>query len=468
MRRDPHSVNPNDAGRGELVLLPEDLELIRDSRLGEREKHDRRVARLRLLWTNRRFLGRAAIGGLLFATVIALVIPARYTSTVRLMPPDNGSSSSLATVAAALSGHGDGVADVANDMLGLKTNSDMFVGIIASRTAQDSLIQKFNLKKVYWDRRLDDARKDLADHTGVSVDRKSQIITISVSDGSPTRAAAMAQAYADELDRLVSQLSTSAARRERIFLEGRLQQVTLDLESAEKEFSEFASKNSAIDIKEQGKALVGAAASIEGELIATKSELEGLKQIYSDSNVRVRSLTARVAELQQQMDKLGGKGESTLETENKGESTYPSIRKLPLLGVPFADLYRKVAVQEAVFEALTKEYEMAKVQEVKEIPTVKILDSAIVPDQRAFPPRGFIIVSGTIFVLCCAVVWLITKALWDEIGLDDSRRLFVEEVYGTVRASLPGAPSSAGACPPGSSNVGLQDTRVRSGDNPDT
>src|SRR5260370_27254457 len=122
-------------------------------------------------------------------------------------------------------------------MLGLKSTSDVFVGILTSRSVQDKLIQQFDLKKLYWDRRMEDARKDLAGHTDISVDRKSQIISITVTDKSPQRAAAMAQAYVEELNRLVAELSTSSARRERIFLEGRLQAVNQDLATAEKALS---------------------------------------------------------------------------------------------------------------------------------------------------------------------------------------------------------------------------------------
>ena len=120
----------------------------------------------------------------------------------------------------------------------------------------------------------------------------------------------MAQAYAEELNRTLAEVSTSSARRERIFLEGRLQAVSQDLEASEKEFSQFASKNTAIDIKEQGKAMVDAAATLQGQLIAARSELEGLRQIYADGNVRVRSAEARVAELEDQLRKVGGKDES--------------------------------------------------------------------------------------------------------------------------------------------------------------
>src|SRR5260221_12392984 len=117
---------------------------------------------------------------------------------------------------------------------------------------------------------MEDARKSLAERTAISVDRKSQIISISVTDRNPQRAAAMGRAYVEELNRLVAELSTSSARRERIFLEGRLQGVNQDLEAAEKEFSQVSSKNGAIDIKEQGKAMVEAAPTSTGGVISSE------------------------------------------------------------------------------------------------------------------------------------------------------------------------------------------------------
>src|SRR5207237_9259435 len=116
----------------------------------------------------------------------------------------------------------------------------------------------------------------------------------------------MAQAYVEELNNLVSQVSTSSARRERLFIEQRLSAVKTDLEDAEKQFSAFASKNTALDIKEQTKAMVESAAILQGQIIATQSELQGLEQIYTDNNVRVRSLRAQLAELKSQAQRIGG------------------------------------------------------------------------------------------------------------------------------------------------------------------
>lgn len=172
------------------------------------------LARLQLIWQRRRMLARAVVYGSLASALVAFIIPARYESTSRLMPPDSSQSGGLAMAAAALSDGPIGLGRVAGDFLGLKSSSEVFVGILTSRTVQDKLITQFDLKKLYWDRRMEDARRDLAHHTGISVDRKSQIISITVADHDPKRAAAMAEAYVAELNRLVAELSTSSVRRE--------------------------------------------------------------------------------------------------------------------------------------------------------------------------------------------------------------------------------------------------------------
>jgi capsule polysaccharide export protein KpsE/RkpR len=214
--------------------------------------------------------------------------------------------------------------------------------------------------------------------------------------------------------------------------------VSHDLEESEKEFSQFASKNTAIDIKEQGKAMVEAAATLQGELIAAQSEYEGLKQIYTDNNVRVRSVRARIDELRRQLEKLAGKAESaTTISQQPGDSMYPSIRKLPLLGVEYADLYRRTKIQEAVLETLTKEYELAKVQEAKEIPTVKVLDVANIPDKKSSPHRLLIILLGTALVLSGAVTWVFANTIWQETDARDPRKELAQEVYSTIWARLP-------------------------------
>lgn len=400
----------------------------------DKRARERTISRVRLLWEQRRFLLRAALCGLLAATALALLVPKRYESTARLMPPDSQSGSGMA-VLAAISGRAGSMPGV-NDLLGVKTTGSLFVGVLGSRTIQTRLVDQFDLRRVYRVRRSEDACRELADTTHISEDRKSGIIILAVSDRRPERAAALANAYIEALNRMVADLNTSSAHRERIFLEARLQAVQQDLETAEKDFSQFASKNTAINIPEQGKAMVGAVATLQGQLIAAQSELEGLRQIYTDNNMRVRAVRARVSELQRQLERLGGKRETDGSDHPEASVAYPSIRKLPLLGVTYADLYRKTKVQEAVFETLTQQYELAKVAEARETPSVKILDAASVPEQASYPPRLLIMCLGALLSGVVAVAWVLGRVRWKDLDAQDPAKVLASEVFATMRATV--------------------------------
>src|SRR5208282_3269884 len=260
---------------------------------------------LDLLWERRRWLFRVAAWSLAVSTVVAFLIPNQYEASVSIMPPESmtGGGNMLAALAVKASPE---LAAMAGSLLSTKSSGALFVDLYRSRSVQDRVVDRLNLQKVYWSRYKQDARKKLNKRTDVSEDRKSGVITLTVEDRNPQRAHDIAQAYVDELNNLVAQVSTSSARRERIFIEQRLAAVKIDLEDDEKRFSSFASKNTALDIQEQTKAMVESAALLQGQLIAAQSELQSLEQIYTDNNVRVRSLQARVDELKRQAQKLQG------------------------------------------------------------------------------------------------------------------------------------------------------------------
>jgi capsule polysaccharide export protein KpsE/RkpR len=402
----------------------------------QQESRQRKIARVGRLWDERKLLGKFAACGAAIALLIAIVIPSRYASTTRLMPPDPPGGQGMAMLAGVMGKMGTTLGSLGGDLLGMNTSADLFAGVLQSRTVQNDLISKFDLRKVYGQKRLIDARKELASRTDVAIDRKSGMLTIQVTDHDPKRAAALAQEYVSQLNDVVTQLNTSSAHRERVFLEGRLAQVKTELESAEKDFSQFSSKNATIDIKEQGKAMVEAAAILEGQLIAAKTELEGLRQIYTDQNVRVRTMQARVAELQRELVKMGGKTDETAADPPKDDELYPSIRKLPLLGVTYADLYRRTKVEETVFETLTQQYEIAKVQEAKEVPSVKVLDPPEIPEKKVFPPRLLLTLVGAILALAIGSGWIIANEGWERIDPQDPGKLLVLHMVSSVKPQL--------------------------------
>lgn len=400
------------------------------------------VARLRMLWQQRRFLLAAAALVALLGVLAAFILPKKYESTTQLMPPDSQSTSGMALLAALGSKGAGGLSSLAGDFLGVKSNGALFVGVLRSRTVQDRIVDRFDLKHVYGVKLDKSARTILSNHTVINEDRKSGIISITVTERDPQRAAGIARAYVEELDRLVSQLSTSSAHRERVFLEQRLAAVKKELDDATKNLSQFQSKTTTLDPRDQGRAMMDAAATLMGQLIAAESELKGLEEIYSPENVRIRSVQARIAELRSALDKIGGPG--TAKGANF-ESMYPTIRQLPLLGATYADYYRSAKVQEAVFETLTQEYELAKVQEAKETPSVKVLDEAMVPEKYSFPPRFLIIVLAPFFGLAAAIVFCLGRATWDEVDNSDPRKAFANEVWQSIGGRLhrPASESSA-------------------------
>ena len=416
-------------------------EALEDSREWQAEQ-------IRVLWVHRRIFLRAAAIGLLVSTVAAFVIPKSYTAKVQLMPPDPQSASSMAMMAAlAAKAGGGGLGTVAGDLLGLKSSGALFVGMLKSQTAQDQIVEQFGLRNVYGKTLLTDARTKLEDNTSISEDRKSGIITLSVSDHSPQRAASLANAYVDELNSLVSELSTSSAHRERVFLEQRLKVAKEELDSASEQLAQFSSKNNTLDIQQEGKAMLDAAGVVAGQMIAAESQLEGLREIYTDNSPRVRALNARVEELRRQLDKLGGNGNEPKngtghvigETSVQSGSSlpYPTIRSLPLLGAKYSDFYRRAKIQETVYELLTEQYELARVQEAKETPSVKVLDRAIVPEKKSSPPRFAVSLLGTFLAVAGSMAWVWGGRCWAAMDPHDPRKILAQEVGYALRLRLP-------------------------------
>jgi len=391
------------------------------------------LAYVRLLWEKRRLLSRVAAWALGVSAVVAFLIPNQYESSISIMPPDamNSSGTMLAALATKSSPE---LAAMAGGLLGMRGSGALFVDLFRSRSVQDNVVGRLNLRKVYHSRYQQDARKRLNSQTDVSEDRKSGVISLTVIDQSPQRARDIAQAYVEELNRLLSQVSTSSARRERIFIEQRLTAVKSDLEDAEKQFGAFASKNSTLDIKEQTKAMVESAGVLQGQLIAAQSELQSLEQIYTGNNVRVRSLQARVDELKRQLQKIEGTDAALVSSAGisgaaQSDEMYPPIRKLPLLGVEWADLYRRMKIQETVYELLNQQYELARIQEAKEIPTVNVVDPANVPERKSSPHRLVIILALTLLSMAGAASWIVGSARWERVDPEDPGKVFAESVW---------------------------------------
>jgi uncharacterized protein involved in exopolysaccharide biosynthesis len=378
-----------------------------------------------LLWDERRRLIRWGLAGFVLACLLAVLLPRKYEATTRVLPSETTSSAAMMTAGAGAAAPNLGSMA---DLLGTKTSGALCAAILRSDTVLDAVIDRFDLRKVYHVQDYDTARTELADHTVISEDKKSGIVVLTVTDRQPQRVAAMTNAYAEEADKLLQSLNTSSAHREREFLEPRIAVVRDNLIAAEKQLAQFSSNNSVLDIKEQGKAAFEVTGKTQGELIATQSELQGLRQIYGPDYPRVKSLEAKAAALRKSIAKLGagsGGGDEGLD--------YLALARLPGLGATYADIFREVNLQAAVYEALVKQYEISKVEEVKATPRLLVIDHGKVPARKSSPRILLLLLAGMGSGLVGGVVAVRCAEQWTSIQPADRRKLLVQRVLLDIR-----------------------------------
>lgn len=403
-----------------------------------------RIAKLWLLWNERPLFWGVAWKTFVVAVVVSFLLPKHYEAGVKVVPGENSTSgmmglpAKLGNMGGSSVSSGISLALDASGLLGGKTSTAFYVEILKSRSLRDHIIDEFDLRERYWKtgrwwpRSYYDTRKKLANFTDIEEDKKSNVITLTVTDYDRNTAAQIANAYVTELNRAAAGLNTGEAHRERVFLENRLQEAKQDLDRTALALSQYSSKNTIMDPQDQGRAMMDAAARVQGEIIATEAELKGLEQIYSDDNVRVRTLKARLETLRSKLHAMAGK-----QAEAQGSSTdYPSMSTLPILGYRYSDLYRQTKIQEAIYEFLTQQYETAKIEEAKELPSVRVMDPAVPPEKKTSPHRVLIWISSVLAGMVLTVFWVLGKNSWEQMPADDSRRLLAADVAAEIRRGL--------------------------------
>lgn len=374
----------------------------------ETTSHAASFARVRTeLAVHKSLLWQAGCCGSVLAVVVSFLVPNQYRSNAKLMPPEQ---QALSTVSALSPLTGQLPAVAAGGLLNTKTPGAVSVGILGSRTVQDEIINRFDLRRVYHRKLYESTRDILTRNTHIEEDRKNGIIDIEVTDRDPGRARKIARAYIEDLNRLLNQLSSSSARKEREFIEGRLTAVKQSLDVDTRVLSQFSSRNATLDYQKQGEATFEVASKLEGELISAESELSALEAVYTEDNVQVRTLQARISQLRAQLGRIAGNGQSSNGALSEGE-LFPSIRQLPLLGATYAELMRQVSADEAIYAQLQRQYELARVQEAKEIPAVRVLDEPDFPEKKAFPPRALFTVLGALGGVLAATGWVAVRVL---------------------------------------------------------
>jgi len=312
-----------------------------------------------------------------------------YSATARIMPPQKDGGGALP----ALLGQAGGLAALAAGA-GFGGNSDLYVGILKSRSVADDVIKKLDLLVKFKAKNDDIARKRLAGKVKI-VAEKNGIITITADDRNPKHAAELANTFVEELGRTTVRLNLSKVGTERLFLEKRLEIVKTELQKAEELLKTFAQKNSIVQVDSQAKVSIEGIARLKAELASREVQLSVLRSYQTDESSEVKALQSAIKRLNLEISRLAGSG--------TGGEGIPSIGNVPGVGLEYARRLRDMKVQEAIFEQLTKQYELAKLNEAKDSSAIQVLDSAVVPFQKSKPRRSLLVMVATVAAFFCSI-----------------------------------------------------------------
>lgn len=319
---------------------------------------------------------------------ISFLCPDVYTATARILPPRSETPPAGFRSMPELG--------LLGGIFGGGSTVDVYVGILESRTVADQLIERFSLKEHYGQKYMEKTRLELSRRTAIKTSAEDQMVAISVEDVEPKRAADMANAYVDELDRINRSVNVTGGHLKKVFLEERLMKVEEDLSRAETALKDFREKYGIVAIADQARVVIEGAARIKGEIIAAQTELEVMKRFSTERNNQVVGLNSKIVELTRQLARIekGNEGHAVVKNASAKEpdsNLYISISEMPALGLQLARLEREARVQEEVYKLITSQYEVAKIEEAKDINTVQILDRAIPPDRKSGPKRTLIV-----------------------------------------------------------------------------
>jgi tyrosine-protein kinase Etk/Wzc len=344
---------------------------------------------------HKRMIIAAALATAILTAVIALVIPNRYRAVASLMPPQQPQS--LATALVNQLG-GSVLGSMAGSNLGLKNPNDIYVALLKSRVVADGLIKRFDLRRVYRQKTEVDTRKRLGDATVISGSRDG-LISISVEDKDRNRAADMANAYVAELQTLMANLVITEAGQRRLFFERQIVKGKNDLATAEFALKQTQQDTGLIQVDSQARAIVETVASLKAQIAAKEIEIQALQSGATNQNPTVVLLREQLSGMRAQLSKL-----ETRPNAGAGDIQVPT-RDVPRAELEYIRRLRDVKYAETIFELLAKQFEAAKLDEAREGAAIQVVDIAVPPDKKSFPPRTLMVLGFSVLATFFSIAY---------------------------------------------------------------
>ena len=344
-----------------------------------------------------RFIFLATAVTFVVFTAVAFLLRPTFTSDVSFIPPAARSGSMADALAGqmALLGAGD---------LGLgKTSTDLYAGILKSRSVSSEMVSRFHLIQLYRVKKESDAEKDLNGSTVVTVDPKSSIITLATTQRTPALAHDIASGYVDAIRGTQDRLALTQASQQRLFFGEQLAKEKDALADAEVDLKRTEEQSGLIAPTGQTESEIRTIADTQAQIAARQVQLAALLQAATEQNPEVVRLRSQISDLQGQLQRLESGSHSV------GATAAIPTSKVPEVQLEYVRKEREVKYHEALFDALSKQYEAARLDEAREAPVIQVLDPPSYPDGRSGPKRLYIMIAGLVLGFLGSCVWVLTR-----------------------------------------------------------
>ena len=350
----------------------------------------------------------------LITAVISLIMTPIYKAETKILPPQ-ASSSSISSQGLSQLG---GASGVISSSLGISSTNDQYVGMLKSRTMYDYIVDRFGLMELYETEYREDARARLDDSVIIK-SGKDEIISVSVEDKDPERAAEMANAFIEKLKDMTQTYAVTEASKRRLFFEEQLGKVKEDLLKSEEAMQGLQEKTGAISMDDQARAVIESIASLRAQIAAKEVELKVMKTYTEPKN----------PDLQKSEEALKGMKEELQKLETKsGETPDPlaPTGRMPEIGADYTRKLRELKFQEALFELMANQYEVARVDEARDATMIQVLDKAVPPSKKAKPKRKQMVVVAVITGFFLAVFVAFSMEFIESASSDAENRESIE------------------------------------------
>jgi tyrosine-protein kinase Etk/Wzc len=364
------------------------------------------------------------VGGLLAGIILSLVLKPTFTATATILPPQQSTST------AALLGQVGSLSSAASlggGVLGLKSPTDMYIGILESRTIADNVIAACNLRQRYKTRTLVDAEAALQ-RQSVFESGKDSLIHLSVKDPDPKVASDIANSYLDQLYDMNSKLETGEATQRISFYDRRLAEEKHALSDAEEALRNTQQKTGVIQFSGQTASIINAIAQARAELAGRQVALQSIETYATENNPAVIQLQREIAALKSHVTDL----EKSQQSVQPGELEIPA-GQLPEAALQYERQARELKYHETLFDLLTRQSEAAKLDEAKSAPILQVVDHAIPPDKKSGPSRKLLTLGFAAFGFLLAVGWGLVELFLDRLRRVPEQAQKLDEIRSALR-----------------------------------